>query len=380
MRARTVLGTAAAVVAAGLVAAVAVPVVRGSDAATTRLTTAGAPPIVPAGALAATVTARWSATSIPPGDAAASVGGSTVVVASGGRLGGHDPRTGAERWSYRRSGARLCGWTLEDGVVVAAIGKRHGCTELIALDAGTGVRRWYRNANLGGQAELTSASGVVVIRSGDQLLAVDTASGLNRWTTSKPGCHYGRVRVGTLGAIAPLRCSDGRTQIVAHDAYGDNELWRASAAGEDPTVLTADDPVTVLSRLGGAPLLTMYTRRGRVQGRVTDRRLAVRTGSTAPAGQAAGAVLLVWTGEAVTAVDTRARAVLWSARALGPPSVAGGRALLAEVGGLLERAVDTGHTLRRIRVTGTPLATGAALSRVGMLVIAAGPATVTAYR
>ena len=374
MRERKVTG-AAGLLVAGAVTAVAVAVIAGSDATTTRLVVAGtAPAGLPAGPLAASITARWSAPAAMAGESAAA--GAAVVVAGADRVTGRDPRTGAERWSYRRGNARLCAWTARDGVVVGVFGRLHGCTDLTALAADTGARRWYRNADLGTTVTLTSANGVVVARSDDQLLAVDTVTGLNRWTARKPGCRYGPVAVGALGAAAVVRCADGRTLVVGHDAYGDTEHFSVAAPGTDAQVLSVDDSIAVLSRVGGVPTLTLYDQRGRVRGTVADGRLAAPGGAT---GTASGATILVWTGADVVAVDAGTRSVAWSADALGPPSLDGDRVLLAEPGGFVERTLFGGEPARRAVLRGGEPARAAILSRIGTLVVATSPDAVTVY-
>ena len=376
MRGRTVAGVVGALaVAAGAVAVMA-PVVAGSAIRSSTLVTAAAAPArLPAAPLPATLRERWAAPGV--GSVEAAVAGGSVVAATADRITGRDPSTGAERWSYRRSDARLCGWTARDDVVVAVFARAPACSEMIALDAGTGARKWYRTADIGDSATLTSANGVVVLRSGDRLLAVDTVTGLNRWTSSKPGCRYGPVEVGALGAAAAVRCGDGRTLVVTHDAYTDKELFSVAAPGTDATVVAVDQSIAVLATVRGTPTLTLYDQRGRVQGRIVDRRLAPRPGARM-AGEGAGHTVLVWTGAVVAAVDTRTRSVAWSVPALGPPTVDGERLLLAEPTGLVERFVTDGRPSRRATLGAEPPA-GAILSRPGALVVATTPTGVTVY-
>ena len=364
----TVLG---ALVAAGLV------LVPGSDAATTHLVTAPqAPRPLPAGPLPAAVTVAWSAPSLPPGGSAADAG--TIVVVTGGKISGRDAKAGNEIWTYQRDNATVCGWLVQDGVVVAAYRKPgHGCTDLIALNAGTGARRWYRNTDLGPDATLVSANGVVVARAGDRLLAVDTGTGLNRWTTLRPGCGYGPVQLGALGALVLLNCPD-RTLLVDHDAYADTEHWATDVPGTDPTALSVGDPTALLSTIDGKRTLTTFDGQGKVLGRVIDPRLAP-AGAVPLTAVATGGTVVLWTGTTVVGVNTRTQAVAWSAPALGPPLLQGQSVLVSGPAGFTERAVGTGTVTRTIQTGARRPDQYALLSRIGTLVTTSSPATLTVY-
>lgn len=369
--------------AAGLVAVLAglgigaIVVVPGSDAATTELTVA--PAALPAPRLAplpATATARWSAPSLPPGGPA--VDGGTVVVGAGHRLSGRDAQTGAERWSYQRGNALLCAWTIQDGAVVAVFRKHHGCIDMIALEAGTGARRWYRTApDLGADSTLVGAAGVVVARSGGLLLAVDTVTGLNRWTAKRPGCEYGPLRISPLGAAVVLSCP-GRTLLVNHDAYADTEHWATDVPGADPVAVTVGDPTALLSVVGGRPALSVYDGRGKLQTTIADTRFA-RAAGAEPTGVSVNGTTLIWTGTALVALDTRTRSVRWSTPALGPAVPEPDDVLVTAPDGLTQRAAGTGAVLHRLPLPGAPLAAGTLPTRLGALVAVSGRDTVTVY-
>jgi hypothetical protein len=371
---RHVLVIGLATVAGLAVAAVAVPAVRHSDAATTVSVVApSAPPALPDGPLPAVVRARWSAPSAPSAPStpvAAAAQGGTVVLADPAGVAGRDPRNGTQRWSYHRGNAVLCDWTVQDSVVVAVFGKRRRCTDVMALDVGTGARRWYRNADLGPEVELTAAAGVVVARSDDQLIAMDTATGLNRWTDRKPGCRYDPVAVGTLGAVAVLHCGS-RTQVVSHDPYADKQRWSVPAPGADPVLLAITGQEVAVLAGDRDRRLTLYDGSGHRLGTGTDRRLAGPAPPDRRTGVEVGGLLLYWTGRLVVAIDPAAATVLWAARADGPPTLDGDRVLLAVPGGFVERSAGAGHALRRVRVQGGGPDRGARLARIGRFVVAA---------
>lgn len=378
MRTRTVLGAVAGLVVAAAVVAVAVPVVRDSDALTTEIRTAQDNPLPPeTGPLPAAVRALWTT---PTGTAAAPVEGPSAIATGADRVAGLDPATGRERWSYQRGNARLCSATLRDSVVIALFARSHGCRDLIGLDAATGDRRWYRTLEITTDATLTSGPGVAVATAGEQLIAVDTGGGLNRWTWSAAGCRLDPAVAGRIAVVTVARCAGGETRLVVHSPYTDKGPWvRTEAAGSDPRVLTADERVTVLS----GPVLTAFTTAEDADGKLTateagtvrDRRLAA---AGTPAAVADGDFVVLWTGTTAVAVDTRNRAVLWAAPATGPPTLAEGQVLFAASDGFTSRPASTGTPVTSVSA-GAAIPIGAALSRVGRLVVATAGGHVTAY-
>ncbi|HST65153.1 MAG TPA: PQQ-binding-like beta-propeller repeat protein [Mycobacteriales bacterium] len=378
MRTSTVIGTVAGLVAAAAVVAVAVPVVRHSDALTTTIRTAtDTPTAAEIGPLPATVRQLWTA---PTGTATAPVEGPTVVATGPDRVSGLDPATGAERWSYERGNARLCDADRRDGVVLALFAKADGCRDLVALDAATGARRWYRTLELRTDATLTSGPGVAVATGGDQMIAFDPGGGLNRWTYTAAGCTLDPAVAGQLAVVTVARCAAGERRLVVHLPFADKEPWVGSLApGSDPHVLTADQRVTVLS---GRTLTAYGVSQDNEQkataapaGDTLDDRLAV-TGT--PAAVADGGFLVVWTGTRAVGVDTRTRKVLWSAAATGPPALAEGQVVLAGPDGFTVRPASTGTPVTTVRA-GTPVPAAAGLSRIGRLVVVAGAGRLVAY-
>jgi outer membrane protein assembly factor BamB len=378
VRTRTVLGGIAGLVVAAAVAAGAVPVVRHSDTLTTTIRTAPDTPATPETApLPATVKQLWTA---PTGAATAPVEGPTVVATGADRVAGLDPATGRERWSYRRGNARLCSATLRDSVVLALFGKSHGCRDLVALDAATGQRRWYRTVELTTSATLTSGAGTVVATGGGQMIAVDTGGGINRWTYSMAGCTLDPAVIGQAAVTTVARCAGGERRLVVHAPFVDKAPWVGPPpAGPEPQVLSADGQVTVLS--GNA--LSLYSVRtakdgkfiATLTGEVRDDRLA---GTGTPAAVVDADFLVVWTGTAAAGVDIRNRTVLWTAPATGPPTLAEGQVLLAGPGGFTIRPASTGRPVTTVAAA-TAIPARAGLSRIGRLVVAAGAGRLVAY-
>jgi hypothetical protein len=378
MRTRTVLGAVAGLAVVVAVAVVAVPAVRHSDALTTTIRTAPVTPATPETApLPASLRQLWTA---PTRAAAAPVEGPSVVETGSDRVAGLDPATGRERWSYRRGNATLCGATRQDGVVLALFGKSHGCRDLVALDAGTGARRWYRTVELSTGATLTSGPGVVVVTGPSQQVAVDTGGGLNRWTyPAAAGCRLDPAVVGPAAVATVARCAGGTNRLVVHSPFNDKTPWTGSLTGADPHVVSAENQVVVLA--GNA--LSFFSVASETDGKTTaspdgeiaDDRLR---GTGHPAAVLDADFLVVWTGASAVGVDTRNRTVLWTAPATGPPALAEGQVLLAEAGRFTLRPAATGRPVTSVPAGG-PVPAAAGLSRIGRLVVAAGDGRLVAY-
>ena len=379
MRTRTVLGGVAGLVVAAGVLALAVPVVRHSDALTTTIRTAPEAPVTPeTGPLPYSVRPLWTA---PTGAATAPVEGPSVIRTGADRVAGLDPLTGRERWSYQRGNATLCSTARQDGLVLALFAKSHGCRDLVALDAATGQRRWYRTVELTTTATLTSGQGTVVVTGGGQMIAVDTTGGLNRWTYSAPGCTLDPAVVGFGAAVATVaRCAGGQRKLVVHPPNVDKApSLQPLAPGSDPHVLVAAPLVAVLA----GNELSFYSVTGKEGGTVaaasagafSDDRLA---GTGTPAAVVERDVLVVWTGATAVGVDTGKPAVLWAEPATGPPTLVEGQVLLAVPGWFTVRALTTGLPQTTVSA-GTPVPAGAWMSRIGRLVVVAGAGHVVAY-
>lgn len=145
------------VAAAAIVAVVAVLtglVVFYSQAARTTSTTAAGPtpaaPDPPVDA-PATLTEAWRAPSAAT--VAPVVVGPTLVTGDGPRTVGRDPVTGVQRWAYQRD-LQLCavgsGW----GLALAVYRNGAYCSEVTALQAGSGERGPTRNADAPDDTEL----------------------------------------------------------------------------------------------------------------------------------------------------------------------------------------------------------------------------------
>jgi len=375
VRTRTLIGGISGLVVAAAVVAVAIPVVRNSDAFSTTIRTAADTPATPAPApLPASVRQLWTA---PTG---APVEGPRVIETGANRVAGLDPTTGRERWSYERGNATLCDATQHDGVVLALFAKSHGCRDLIALDAATGQRRWYRTVEVTTPARLAGTPGTVVVTGGDQMIAVDTGGGLNRWTYSADGCTLDPAVAGQAAVATVSRCSGGVRRLVVHSVSFDKAAWVGSLRpGSDPHVLNTDDRVVVLDDKTLSIYSVTEDKDGKPtaapDGDVLDDRLA---GTGTPAAVVDGDFLVAWTGENAVGVDLRNRVVRWRAPATGPPTLSGHQVLLAGPGGFTSRPAATGGPVTTVKA-GTAVPDRAGLSRIGGLVVAAGGGRIIAY-
>ena len=380
MRTRTVLGGIAGLAVAAAVVAIAVPAVRDSDAATTTIRTAPDAPVAPeTDPLPASVRQLWTA---PTGGATAPVEGPSVIETGTNRVAGLDPSTGRERWSYERGNATLCGTTRQDGVVLALFAKSHGCRDLVALDAATGQRRWYRTVEITTAATLTSAPGHRGGHGGGRMIAVDTGGGLNRWTYSTSGCTLDPAVVGSAAVATVSRCAGGLRRLVVHPPAARRSRGSGSLPTDsDPHVLTAEGRVTVLA---GNALSTYSVTPGQDDkvvaspaGEVGDDRLV---GTGTPAAVVDADFLVVWTGaDRGRRRPARHPNVLWTAPTTGPPALpAQARCCWpARAGSRSDRRRPAGRSPRRRPARRR--AARAGLSRIGGLVVAAGAGRLVAY-
>lgn len=146
---------------------------------------------------------------------------STVVTASGGEVLGRDPLTGAVRWRYSRD-LRLCTMSAAWSRAVAVfeqdgLNNESGCSEVVALDAGTGHRMAQRTGSAQLGARLVT-DGSYVTATGPTLLntwrddLVETAeygqvpAMVNPGRQPRTGCSYGTVAAASSRVGVIERC------------------------------------------------------------------------------------------------------------------------------------------------------------------------------
>jgi outer membrane protein assembly factor BamB len=367
--------------AAGTLALVVVAALlwRGSDAAATESTTA-APAGVPTGRPAGAVSEAWS---VPGGPLPGSVVESgRVLVGSRHGVRALEPATGEEAWHYTRANARLCGLTAANGVAVAVFRTEDRCDEAVALDAGTGVRRWTRSVNFRGDATLDSTDRIVLAGSPTGVVTLDPTGNNIRWRHAPPdGCVLLGAEVGSAGVAVLQRCSGSPTvRLRLFDGFAGNAHWTRDLPAPDGAEIRllgadgllgvlVDDEFQALAAADGAVL----------------QRLPVPEGAAESVQQVqAGGVALVRIEGTLSALDTASGGVLWSAPARGVPSApepgqdaAEALPVPADEGFVLRDRV-TGIELGRAEVSGLP--EGGEAAPVGDAVVYRLPDRVTGFR
>ncbi|MFE0750159.1 hypothetical protein [Gordonia sp. NPDC058843] len=329
--------------------------------------------------------ARWQADSDATSTPA--VGTSVVVTGDGGRVVGHDPATGRELWSYERD-LDLCtvgtAWTASSDLALAVYRNSRGCSEVTALDAGTGGRKGARTSDADPEIRLATDSGYVVAQGSRRMET--WGSNLVR------GIEYGRVEAAVRPEDAPDRA--------------DCELFSSAVSGDRVAVVErcADDPGYRLTVLGavlgsdenveqyGSSLIT-----GDVSGpppvliAMSSSGIAVYDGGAAPAepptigaesgpairrfdtdGIAAGTntvagdatppagsvpissdgIVTYWTGKATVVLNAQTLNPIYQVPGtLGPGQVMAGQLLLPSTTGISVRDVATGREIRSVPLT-----------------------------
>jgi outer membrane protein assembly factor BamB len=368
--------------AAALAVAVVVALLwRGSDAAATTSTTA-APAAPLTGSPAAAVSPAWSAAGgALPGHL---VVHGRVLVGSAHGLQALDVRTGRAAWTYQRTNARLCGVAAADGNAVAVFDVPHEtsrCDQVVALDVDTGVRAWTRNANFSPDVALVGvdrtpqAAGSVVAWNPTGLVDLDPAGDNIRWRYHTPaGCRISEVTPGSSGIAVVQRCTGAPPQLRLVDAIGGGVRWtKALAAGAAPQVAGADGAVTVAD---GTTLDVLSADDGTPRAA-----LPLPAGAADAAEVAAGGVVVVSAGSAVTGVDPRTGAQVWQVPAVGsagPVDPDDADVVVPEDGALVVRDAATGGERSRSAVTGLP--PGGTAAAAGPVVVYRTSGRVAGYR
>ncbi len=152
-----------------------------------------------------------------------------------GRIHALDPKTGAEKWSYR---SHRCGWSspaLAGGLVFATfIGSvLPPCAQLpngaiVALDARTGKIRWSRTIDQSESSPLVAHGTVYFGSTNGRVYALSAATGKERWSydtgapvKASPALDGGRLFVGNYGG-----------NFYALDALTGKPIWRSGGHGD----------------------------------------------------------------------------------------------------------------------------------------------------
>jgi outer membrane protein assembly factor BamB len=141
-------------------------------------------------------------------------GGLAYVATASRTLLALDAASGREVW--REPGFPVVAG-VRDGLVIAAIDN-----QLVALDAGTGVRRWEVPLSNGGERWPVLEGESVYVASVDDVIAVDAAAGTTRWRVPVDPAVGPPVRVGSRLYVAT------RNRLLALDAASGRPLWTSA--------------------------------------------------------------------------------------------------------------------------------------------------------
>ncbi|MWA05489.1 PQQ-binding-like beta-propeller repeat protein [Actinomadura sp. LD22] len=279
-----------------------------------------------------------------------------AVTASGGGIVVRDARDGAERWSYRRTGWTLLGWTSTRSRLVAYFERdgRRGDRLLVGFDELSGAQLWRRDGERPAavsRATLRWPAGAGVVLTTDDgrrtLYGVSALTGKRLWRAPLPkGCRLfegaaqpsdaldpaagagtGETGGDALAALA-VGCPRQAGRLLALDPGHGRVLWsRTLAAKESPEVKVLDGAVLV----GDATALRAFTAGGDQIARWDGE--GVCRDRMCPAVRAGGRLIVVRHQEGkgggtdrMEAVDVPSGAVAWSRDVPG-------YAALAEAGG-----------------------------------------------
>ncbi|MCF8587092.1 Rv3212 family protein [Gordonia liuliyuniae] len=379
-RTRLDLIVTAVLVVAAVVAGVLVW--AGSSARHSDLTTAAAAPDapLPAEATPGALIQAWSApsadTTVPQLTAA------SVIVADDGTVAALDPASGAQRWRYHRD-LPLCGalaaWPGGEDLVLGVYRDRRGCSQVTALNGGTGLRVAERASDADGAVDLSF--------DGDYAVSAGTTR-LETWGTNLVrGIEYGRVDAPVNPGVAPDRSHcrlysalPGANRVAVIERCDGDYGYRLTVLGsaEDSEEKVVQWGTTMLTQTshgpaprlvaGGATSFTVYDPGTDATGEVhrvpgpsvrvfstQAEPVATRpiAGATEPAGRPSvdAGVVMFWTGTGTAVLDGTSGNVMFEVPGtVGTGAVMAGELLLPTPGGISVRQLSDGHEVRTIPV------------------------------
>lgn len=348
-----------------------------SDAANTDVRTAAEPPEPPDRAVAERLAPLWS--SDDEVDDQRAVAGNTVIVSTARGVRGLDRLTGAERWHYLRSNATMCDLAVLTDVVVAIFRTTGRCNEAVALEAGTGARRWYRNFDFASRLSLLGSGTAVLASSPGGIAVLDAVGNSIRWRYNPPrGCELSSVGIGTSGAVIVEDCTTGTSWLALFELYSGQQKWRVPPPADSVSVLGADG---VVGLLAGQQALVLRAQDGVLMstlGTPADPAATNVTGQTS-----AGGIPLIYVAGRLYAIDPASGRPVWAVSATGLPAASDFGVLVPEeAGAFVVRNPVTGQEIARSVVVAAAVAGTDGLTRVeraGSVLIAVTKDGVTAY-
>lgn len=318
-----------------------------SDAGNTDVRTATDLPASSSGPLPGRVSPLWAVDAAV--DDQQSVASGTVITSNEHGVRGLDPLTGDERWHYLRPNASVCDLTVLDDVVVAIFKTTGRCNEAVALEAGTGVRRWYRNVDFSDELSMLGSGTAALAATPGGIAVLDAVGNSIRWGYNPPeGCELSSIGIGVSGVVVLERCTSGTTWLAEFALESGDQQWRVAPPPGEVTVLGADG---VVSLLVGQQLTTLSARDGSLLSTVTtapESDGSSESAATLSAGPPGGqGVPLVYLAGQLYAIEPAGGAQLWSVAATGLPANGDSAVVVPEAGAFVTRNLVTGEEIAR---------------------------------
>ncbi|WP_149361245.1 Rv3212 family protein [Lolliginicoccus suaedae] len=337
-----------------------------------------------------------------PGSTTPIVARGAVISVRANEVGGHDARSGAQAWSYRRAEAICTATSTWNRVIVAFRGPR-GCGEVMSFDPASGER---------GPQRTSEADATVTIESNGSRFASFGPTRLEGWRSDLVRTvETGRVSAPIEPGLQPrddceirdaaitqsripmiVQCPDDvgeRLVMLASDPesfrkpeeFGDALLTRTDATlGEVPGVdgariVSASPQSTVIAVPGDRPALAIFDGQAEPRGRhdLPPRVLAAEAfaGATLPAVLDGSSGIAVWdAGAGLVALSPNDQRPIWDfPGSLGQPAMMAGSLLVPVPSGIAVVDVRTGEPIRTMAVDRDEAPGTVNLAVVGDLVI-----------
>jgi len=348
-----------------------------SDVGNTDVSTAAALPAVPPTPLAEQVSPLWS--SDDGFDDQRTVASGTVITASDRGVRGLDAQTGEERWHYLRSNATMCDFTVLEDVVVAFFRTTGRCNEAVALEADSGVRRWYRNVGFSDRLSALGSGTAALAATPDGIAVMDAVGNSIRWRYNPPqGCELSSIGIGSSGVVVLETCPSGTDWLAEFDLYSGEQQWRVAPPPGEVSVLGADG---VVSLLVGQQLTVLSARTGQILSTLTQDAEPGESAAAASVVEPGGrGVPVVYLSGRVYAIDPTDGSELWSMAAMGLPATSDAGLVVPEDGAFVTRDLLTGEEISRTSLTGGDAPEGLLrVERIGPGLVAVTEDGLTAY-
>ena len=329
----------------------------------------------------------WSAPS--PHTTVPVIAAGTVVTGDGSTMQGHDPVSGAVRWSYSRN-RELCGVTWVYNYAVAVYPDDRGCGQVSTVDAATGKRGPARSGEASPHIEL-SADGTTVLSLGGSRFELWRSDMVRVIGFGEVSARVKPVHVGVGDGCALLSAAAGNDAVsVLRFCPGETDvklsLVRATDEDDEPEVrdvpepgVPADSGAQVLAVSGTTTAVYLPVPEPRVQvvddtgTEIGDHRLPGPAAAAFPEGTVSktGDLITWWTGDAVmvfSSSDIEYRYTIGRSGGqvpLGPGVMMAEKLLVPVTGGIGVYNPQTGEQERLISVQRPPTDTAVVPAVVG---------------